>query len=1485
MNRIYRLVWSPIHKVWIPVAEIARGRSKGSSRKLFAAALSLSAAVGHTEPIGGQVISGSGSIEQSGSTTTIHQSSPNLSVNWQGFNVAPSETVNFAQPSTSAIAVNRIADTNGTQILGHLNANGQVYLINPNGIVFGQGAQVNVGGLVASTLDVNDASLNTNSRTFSGNGTGSVVNKGAINAAGGGSVALLGNHVSNQGTITAQLGTVALGAGSAVTLTFNDNNLTHLQVDQSVLNSLAENGGLIQADGGQVFMTAGARDTLQASVVNNTGVIEARTVNNHEGVITLLGGMEAGTVNVGGTLDASAPNGGNGGFIETSAAHVHVADNARVTTNAPSACTEPCRSGNSGTWLIDPVDFTIAASGGDMTGAAVNAALAGGNFTIMSTSGAAGTTGNVNVNDVVAWSVNKLTLNAFNNININANLNASGTASLALEFGQGDVALDNTSNIITANGAAVNLPASTTNFTTLQGSDGVVKNYTVITSLGSETSNNDGSLQGMGGDLAANYALGGNIDATSTSTWNSGAGFVPVGNYGSSSTPFTGTFDGLGHTISNLTINRPATPDYYVGLFGVAGISGTSSAIRNVGLVGINMIGNDHVGGLAGASYGAVSNSYSTGSVSGSVAVGGLLGSNYGGVSRSYSTSTVSGFSSGGLAGIINHGWIINSYATGSVSGGGQVGGLVGHNYAGTINNSYATGNVTGTGDEVGGLIGSFNNGTVSNSYSTGSVSGVGTSIGGLVGTNAGGSITNSFWDTDTSGTATGVGTGTTTGITGMTTAQMQTQSNFSGAGWDFANTWVMYEGHTSPLLRSFMTALTVTANNATKTYDRLAYSGSGGVSYSITPNSNLLGTVGYSSGTNAGSYAIAASGLYSNQQGYIISYVDGVLTVNPKAITVSGESASNKVYDGTTAATLTGGSLVGVIAGDSVTLTEAGAFSSKNAGTGVAVTASDSLGSTDAGNYTLTQTAGLTADITKKTITVTGESAGNKVYDGTTAATLSGGSLFGVIAGDSVTLTEAGAFSSKNVGTGIAVTASDSLGSTDAGNYVLTQTAGLTANITQKAITVTATGVDKVYDGSVNDAALLSSSGVVGGDSVTFVDTSATFLNKNVGNAKTVSVSGISASGADAGNYSLNNLIASTTASITPAFLSVIGETAGNKIYDGTTAATLTGGSLVGVIAGDSVTLTEAGAFASKNAGTNVSVIASDSLGSTDAGNYTIVQPSGLTANITQKTVAVTGESATNKTYDGTTAATLTGGSLGGVIAGDSVTLNQAGVFGFKNVGAGITVTASDSLGSTDAGNYALTQSTGLMADITAANLIVTGNAASKTYDGAAYSGGNGVAYSGFVNGETNAVLGGVLSYGGSSQGAIDIGDYFITPKGLSSGNYAITYVDGALTIAALPVPTPTPTPTPDPVLPQTLTPTPDPVRNVTALLTSNLSSSSENSQSGTTTESTQDSDSDQDAGEMLPLFNVGKDVMSIGENGPTIVIEDGGVKLPDNI
>lgn len=347
MNQIYRLCWNRATSQWVPASELARNNKPGSTSRLCVVgrrALMLSAlavslgmtglAQAGSGPTGGQITTGSGLIQQSGATTTIKQNSQMLSLNWQSFNIASNQTVNFEQPGASSIAINRVLSSTPSEIFGHLNANGQVWLINPNGILFGQSAQVNVGGLVASTLDFDNSSLGSDSRSFSGSGKGSVINQGMINAANGGYVALIGNQVSNQGVIGAQLGTVALGGGSAATLTFNGNQLVHLQVDQSTLNNLAENRQLIVANGGQVIMTAGAKDAVLASVVNNTGVVQAQTVQNHNGTITLLGGMDAGTVNVGGTLDASAPNGGSGGSIETSAAHFNLASDAHITAAA-----------------------------------------------------------------------------------------------------------------------------------------------------------------------------------------------------------------------------------------------------------------------------------------------------------------------------------------------------------------------------------------------------------------------------------------------------------------------------------------------------------------------------------------------------------------------------------------------------------------------------------------------------------------------------------------------------------------------------------------------------------------------------------------------------------------------------------------------------------------------------------------------------------------------------------------------------------------------------------------------------------------------------------------------------------------------------------------------------------------------------------------------------------------------------------------------
>ncbi len=871
MNHIYRIVWNQVSNAWVAVAESARGRGKGSSRKLVAAALSLTASFAQAAPVGGQVVSGAGNMVQSAHTTTITQSSQNLSLNWQSFNIAKQETVNFVQPSASAIAVNRIVDTNGSQILGHLNANGQVYLINPNGILFGQGAQVNVGSLVASTLDLNDASLSGNARLFSGNGTASIVNQGTIHAASGGYVALLGKQVSNQGSITAPLGTVALGAGNAVTLNFNGNSLVHMQIDQSLLNSLVENGGLIQADGGLVLMGAGAKDALLASVVNNTGKIEARTVENHQGTITLLGGMAAGTVNVGGTLDASAPNGGNGGLIETSAAQVNVADSARVTTLAAQ--------GSAGTWLIDPVDYTVAASGGNMTGAAVATALAGGNFAIQSssgTAGTAGTAGDINMNDAVAWSANTLTLNASANININAALTGTGTASLALQYGQGAVALSNTSNYNVS--AVVTLPAGQ-NFSTQLGSNGTTKNYTVITSLGLAGSTTGTDLQGMAGSLAGNYALGADIDASGTASWNSNAGFAPVG---SSSTPFTGVFSGLGHTLSGLRIARAATD--YVGLFGL--VSGTSSQLRDLNLSGGSITGKDYVGAVVGdLENGTLSNLNTSAAVSGANQVGGLAG---------VLTATAQ------LSGAV---------ASGNVSAsGGLAGGLVGFVSSGSaITGSHATGTVNAALSFVGGLVGKLDNGgSISNSSASGAVSAAADYAGGLVGqSTTGGSITNSSASGAVLSTANYVG-----GLTGE-------QGNGSASG-NSASGSVSGVDYVGGYTGKATSGLGVTNGRATGAVNGHSYVGglvgqatNGGITSNSSASGNVTATGNYVGGL-VGQAMYGGSTINSSASGNVTAtgnYVGGLV-----GQAINGSSTSNSSASGNVTATGTGNYVGGLI-------------------------------------------------------------------------------------------------------------------------------------------------------------------------------------------------------------------------------------------------------------------------------------------------------------------------------------------------------------------------------------------------------------------------------------------------------------------------------------------------------------------------------------------------------------------------------------------
>ncbi|MDP1613549.1 MAG: YDG domain-containing protein, partial [Sulfuritalea sp.] len=534
MNHAYRTVFNAALGTWVAVPETARAKGKGGKAKLVSAAvLSALTFSAHALPTGGQVSAGTGTVSESGSTMTVNQTSQNLAINWQSFNVGAGETANFVQPNASAIALNRVLGVDGSSILGKLNANGQVWILNPNGVLFGKSAQVNVGGLVASTLGLSDADFMGGKRTFSGAG-GKVTNQGEINAA---YVALLGEQVKNEGVIVANLGTVALAAGNQVTLDFAGDRLLNVQVDEGALHALTENKNLIQADGGLVVMTAKAKDALLDTAVNNSGVIRARTIENSQGRILLLGDMQHGTVNVGGTLDASAPNTGNGGFIETSAHNVLL--------NTP-AVTASALYGKGGTWLIDPTDVLMDAA----YNAPIVVSLNAGTNVTVTTVAAGAQPGDITVASSIAKTAGgaaTLTLQAHNNIVVNNGVSISSTVGALNVVLNSDADASGAGNIqmgagsgITSNGGNITLGGGLNPLTTAAvgtgaglGLYGVYLNNAAL-SAGAGNISLTGT--GVGGTTNAYgiYALGATTIATTSGniTLNGTGGAGTVDNYG-----------------------------------------------------------------------------------------------------------------------------------------------------------------------------------------------------------------------------------------------------------------------------------------------------------------------------------------------------------------------------------------------------------------------------------------------------------------------------------------------------------------------------------------------------------------------------------------------------------------------------------------------------------------------------------------------------------------------------------------------------------------------------------------------------------------------------------------------------------------------------------------------------------------------------------------------------------------------------------------
>ncbi|HED35179.1 MAG TPA: filamentous hemagglutinin N-terminal domain-containing protein [Gammaproteobacteria bacterium] len=272
-------------------------------------------------PAGGNIVGGVGHIHASGLTTDIHQTTASLAINWDSYNLSASEVVNYLQPSASSIALNRILSNSGSQILGQINANGQVVLVNPNGVFFGPTASVNVGGLIASGLDIKPTDFMNGNYVFSSidGSSGAVINGGILNASLGGSIALIGQQVTNKGLISANLGAVSLAAGKEAVLTFDNEGLMGVKITKAVLQDelgvdpAILNSGEISAESGRVLLTASQSQDVFSQAVNSNGIEQATSVVvNGDGSFTLGGGAAA--VNTG-TVDVSATDGDAGQIV------------------------------------------------------------------------------------------------------------------------------------------------------------------------------------------------------------------------------------------------------------------------------------------------------------------------------------------------------------------------------------------------------------------------------------------------------------------------------------------------------------------------------------------------------------------------------------------------------------------------------------------------------------------------------------------------------------------------------------------------------------------------------------------------------------------------------------------------------------------------------------------------------------------------------------------------------------------------------------------------------------------------------------------------------------------------------------------------------------------------------------------------------------------------------------------------------------------
>ncbi|WP_411886803.1 filamentous hemagglutinin N-terminal domain-containing protein, partial [Polaromonas sp. YR568] len=573
-------------------------------------------------PEGGQVVAGQASVSTpSANAMVVNQASDKAVLNWQSFNIGTGQSMQFVQPGAASVALNRVTGNGASSIFGSLSANGQVFLINPAGVMFAPGAQVNVGGLVASSLDISNGDFMAGRYSFSGTGTGAVSNHGSINAAPGGYVLLAAPQVSNTGAITADTGSVGLLAGSRVSVDTSGVGLVRFSVDAAAAQAAIDNSGSISANGGQVAVLASAMGDAMATVINQSGVIRADSAVERNGTIVLSGGA-TGIVNVSGELSAAGTAAGQtGGTVRVLGDKVALTGGARVDVSGQAG---------GGTALI----------GGDYQG--LNAAVQNANRTYIGADASikADALASGNGGKVIVWADDVTQFHGsitakggaqggdggFVETSGKAVLQALGSVDASAPNGAaGQWLLDPNNITIQTAGPDTNVSA-TPNFSSTNDS-AIVTKASIETALNGGTSVNittaSAGTNGQAGDITVNNAIaktaGGaatlTLNASNNITFNAGANVTStVGALG-----VTLNAAGAINSLRNVSLNGGTLNLNATGNVSQTGaIQGTTAVVKNgAGTLALTSI-NTYSGGTtikAGTASGTVASAFGTGAI------------------------------------------------------------------------------------------------------------------------------------------------------------------------------------------------------------------------------------------------------------------------------------------------------------------------------------------------------------------------------------------------------------------------------------------------------------------------------------------------------------------------------------------------------------------------------------------------------------------------------------------------------------------------------------------------------------------------------------------------------------------------------------------------------------------------------------------------------------------------------------------------------